>query len=741
MNTQPKPKALRPDVISNAASVHEATAWAQHLAHWLSAPWKHEQAPTPAVWLLGFIIELTQRQYGFNEALGIVTRLETKQLWGLGRVNADTPCLLPTPIHYLEPGPYLHYVPINRHRARLLDGLRGCASSTSLLLIPDSHTEGEYGDAATLQLTDRQLVRRRNQLHQCVKRTFDSLYASWRDDFIDRQRAQNLMSCVKPPKRVALSTFINALHQHALLETNQAPALNKILRRSPLPADTALTHSAIDGSLCNPLLPKHTLLKPPTLSVIFEEALPTTEQAADFNRVFDEVRANYNLAQDSATAVERSQAIPANGVKNPNTPVSRSDQDRPAQWVEYTSRYMLRFIQRMRGKMKSQKRLTYGDRKRLLTLVRNEFAQETLILRPMGVPAMALFWVCRKLLSRQCNVSTAKRYLYDVILHGALHHPLSHDLRAWDEEDIEEIRLQITGEDGSRLLASNTQLSRESRLADFVRAGQEMGMIEADLITHVSARYVAMKRRNLLLSFEQIDYKIETLLALESAALNALGVKLILGFYSGMRSEECLDLRVTDISIVPAQNTQACEVYIRIRQGKSGNAPRRIPLHIFAPDEIVNCFVSYCEKRVGQFRNGAALRKINLLGINQAPSSDSIVPYLSDALQALKEEWGESFDWHTLRHNFATWTFTRWLAVHYAEVPALTANTENVLFQEASLNRLARALTAYTHINGPMNSPYHCTALAAVMGHSSFEVTRAHYIHCGALVALLGSTT
>ena len=740
MSTQTRAKALRPDVISNAASVHEATAWAQHLAHWLSAPWKHEQAPTPAVWLLGFIIELTQRQYGFNEALGIITRVETKQLWGLGRVNADTPCLLPTPIHYLEPGPYAHYVPINRHRARLLEGLKGCAPSTSFFLIPDSHTEGETGNAATLQLTDHQLVRRRNQLHQCVKRTFDSLYTYWRDDFINCQRTQNTARREKPPKRVALSTFINALHQHALLENNQAPALNKMLRRSPLPADAALSHCAVDGSLCSPLLPKHSLLKPPTLSVIFEETLPTTEQAAEFNRVFNEVGANYNLAQDPALAPESSQAIPANGIKITNTPISRSDQDRPAQWVEYTSRYMLRFIQRLRGKIKSQKRLTYGDRQRLLTLVRNEFEQETLILRPMGVPAMALFWVCRKLLSRQCKVSTAIRYLYDVILHGALHHQLSHDIRSWDEEDIEEVRLQITGEDGSRLLASNTQLSRESRLADFIRACQEMGMIEADLITHISSRYVAMKRRNLLLSFEQIDYKIKTLLGVESAALNALGVKLILGFYGGMRSEECLDLRMTDISIVPAQNTETCEVYIRIRQGKSGNAPRRIPLHIFASDEIVERFVSYCESRVDQFRNGAVLRKIHLLGLNQAPSSDSIVPYLSDALQALKAEWGESFDWHTLRHNFATWTFTRWLAVYYNQVPVLTVQTENVLFQESSLNRLARALTAYTHIEGPMNSPYHLTALAAVMGHSSFEVTRAHYIHCGTLIALLGST-
>ena len=209
-------------------------------------------------------------------------------------------------------------------------------------------------------------------------------------------------------------------------------------------------------------------------------------------------------------------------------------------------------------------------------------------------------------------------------------------------------------------LTNSTLQHKAILLRSFLKYSQNRGFLENVSLPFVRDDYVEIAYRNTLVAPQRMHSLIHALHTLNYSDLNQVAIFLILGFYAGLRTRESSRLKVKDIAVVCSENGNkgmTTEVWLDIYLSKSAASRRKIPLHLLAPPIVVNIFIDLVKKRTAHFRRKQ--RNYYLIGEGNIETKSHRAQLAKLAITVLRTELGDTWDLHTLRHNFATYLLLR----------------------------------------------------------------------------------
>ena len=196
-------------------------------------------------------------------------------------------------------------------------------------------------------------------------------------------------------------------------------------------------------------------------------------------------------------------------------------------------------------------------------------------------------------------------------------------------------------------------------------------------------------------------------------------VLVILGFRCGLRRREALYMLVQDLLDGPA------ELLIRpsgIRQLKSDNALRRLPLAALLTDEELQEVMEWRKERVDVQKAELADCLFGNASEDLAVIPQSIFEQINAILIQVTGD--PTVHYHHLRHSFATWTFLRLMLADLKEIPDFfpqLPETTAWLRQGPAFRRKLHGHALPTRKHGYL--------LAGLLGHGSPATSMEHYVH------------
>lgn len=133
-----------------------------------------------------------------------------------------------------------------------------------------------------------------------------------------------------------------------------------------------------------------------------------------------------------------------------------------------------------------------------------------------------------------------------------------------------------------------------------------------------------------------------------------------LGFFGGLRRSEALGLRLCDLEVTPG------DVYLSVcpnhlRELKSSNAYRRLPLHVLLPKIRLDTFIAWKREQEKAGARGADPLFPMFVSGSRILDTTPRLRLITDAIQAAAGD--PTLRFHHLRHSFATWMVVKlWLA-------------------------------------------------------------------------------
>jgi len=372
------------------------------------------------------------------------------------------------------------------------------------------------------------------------------------------------------------------------------------------------------------------------------------------------------------------------------------------------------------------RKIKLGNRHARLTVALKNWMKEEL-LGFNNIPRLGLLWVTEAALGSTLNPKSAASYLSTVVTNLALHHTKAPNLEDWDQEDIDSLFIYIRND---RSLREGTRTQKARRLRAFFVYCKKRGFFEELKIPTVKNDYIEIDYRNHILRPSEIEYIIKTLAEFDLVVFDQIVLFLILGYYGGLRSGEVKRIRLKHIDIPTLGNSEHTgghpEVWVNVSFLKTDPSRRTIPLHVLAPPEIVDIFVRLAQKREAQFTRHKKKGKLHLIGGYQVESLRSREIAAQNAIQVLKNEFGEHMDLHTLRHNFGTLLLLRVSATYIPNIEDPFSSVCQTPERMAWLSKLSQ----YLRVDAPFNdNTAYFTEITKLMGHSDFSVALSTYIH------------
>jgi len=339
---------------------------------------------------------------------------------------------------------------------------------------------------------------------------------------------------------------------------------------------------------------------------------------------------------------------------------------------------------------------------------------------------LALFWILDFIShDKSINPETVQEYFSRVFYHGILCFADSNDLSTWELEDHElafEASISRAGIGTSR---------KKNIIATYKKVYQfanQLGFSPAVNIQFCGDEWVGSSTRIEMISLSKFDTFTKLMWETQDRQNITIAVTAILAFYGGLRASETSRLTLNDMLIYDK------EIYIEIQNGKTPAARRRIPLHLFAPEQACDWVRIYYEKRYDEFREreGAKrqiiLKHIPLFGPKKKRERYNRSSLVAVTIAALKYYLSDTLVYHSLRHSFASWLLLRWYANRYPDFSNQLSEKRHPIFQEACQRRLRSFFTLnQSHI--PKHNASDLVKFAKVLGHSGTETMFSTYIH------------
>jgi integrase len=208
-----------------------------------------------------------------------------------------------------------------------------------------------------------------------------------------------------------------------------------------------------------------------------------------------------------------------------------------------------------------------------------------------------------------------------------------------------------------------------------------------------------------------------------------LRVKMILGFYGGLRSMEATFLELQHLIPRP-------EPLLEIRITKTPLGVRNLYLERLMPNTYLEEVMSLYYKRMESTHGDLRAR---LLATEQVSGYDS--SYLASlAGMALRSAIPEPMCFHHLRHAFASWYLLRWLtAINAIDLPSSKFSfTDQAVFREPLITGLRQLLFGFQSpkLGQDVTSPA-IVVLSRLLGHSSPVTSISSYCHTTQIVTYL----
>ncbi len=188
-------------------------------------------------------------------------------------------------------------------------------------------------------------------------------------------------------------------------------------------------------------------------------------------------------------------------------------------------------------------------------------------------------------------------------------------------------------------------------------------------------------------------------------------------FYTGLRVNEGIDLKRTDV-------LEDNGIMLYVRDGKTINAERYLPLSLLLPASFLTEFNDYLAYR------WSLDCQSDYLFVNSAYHKLDDKSLTDAVREAFKQQGMADFHFHLLRDAFACWTLMKWFyAVYEHMVPLDTPFRKYDLFsQEAIASFRMLFLGQGEHKEGQESFTYALQILAHLLGHGSANIAIASYI-------------
>jgi hypothetical protein len=191
------------------------------------------------------------------------------------------------------------------------------------------------------------------------------------------------------------------------------------------------------------------------------------------------------------------------------------------------------------------------------------------------------------------------------------------------------------------------------------------------------------------------------------------------GFYGSLRESEFSGLRIRNV-IFDEHGMIVC-----VRESKSNNGKRNIPLFALATDSYQEQFKAYYEKRLSEATSGDDWLFPDYDG------SRLNANYMAGRIQAVFNHIGiRNMVFHDLRHGFANFFMLRWFHAFHPEYFSQDLSIlKNGLFHEPYISRLKKLILGESRKTGQEHFTHGIAALSILIGHGGPIMTLEEYIH------------
>ena len=353
------------------------------------------------------------------------------------------------------------------------------------------------------------------------------------------------------------------------------------------------------------------------------------------------------------------------------------------------------------------------------------FAQEigTVLHKPLlnnfSAASYGVLWCRELMLSGSIKGASMAKYVSLIIRRYLIHQPNAWNIGLWDQEDVDGF---IHDFKESTHWKSSTREYNLQLLLRFLHFCQLHGELSDVELPRITKGYHQIRYRNHLIAPVVFDPFILDVAQHPFVKTHNAALIYILAYYGSLRVIEITHLTINDIHIV--EN----EVWINVRVSKSEAGKRTVPLHAFAPTEILDRFIQLVDERYAQFDHvNIASKNIFLIGEDEDPETQQPEHGVLYALTLLKSVFGDALDLHTLRHNFVSWSFLRL----FSQLPAINNLLNHYapnLLEPKCHHQLERHLSWGRH--QPSSEWTHLfVELSRITGHANFQTTALHYTH------------
>jgi len=339
---------------------------------------------------------------------------------------------------------------------------------------------------------------------------------------------------------------------------------------------------------------------------------------------------------------------------------------------------------------------------------------------------LALCWI-REFITEKKSISpsTAGKYFSMIFNTGFLMFGDSDDLSNWSVEDHE--------------LAIEASLSREncspSYKSDIIKLlkkvykfAEKNGFSDHVDINFISDAWIGSSTRIEVIGLSRFDAFIKIMMEDGQHQSKMIAIASILAFYGGLRAGETTMLTLKNIVVLDG------EVYIEICSGKTRAARRRIPLHLFAPEDMCNIIEQHWSERLAEFKkkgfsiNQPVLDKIPFFGPERSRKAYTRNSLIDATIEALKMNFGDDIVYHSLRHSFASWLLIRWYAGRYPGFIDSLEEKHHKIFNKRCQAKFNSFFTTYVDRIPDYNAS-DLVKFSKVMGHCGHETLFSTYIH------------
>lgn len=196
----------------------------------------------------------------------------------------------------------------------------------------------------------------------------------------------------------------------------------------------------------------------------------------------------------------------------------------------------------------------------------------------------------------------------------------------------------------------------------------------------------------------------------------------ILGYYTGMRKSEILNIRIKDCSI-------GIESYIYVRKSKTDSSKRKVLIKYLLPPEILDEFESFhIEKR----KNSKSIDFLFYSSQDELLVIQYVIQLIVNYIKEFIND--QNFVFHSLRHSFASNMLLRYYYEYYPEFRSFIREIDEkgkFSFEDYKEGNLKKIFG-----NDIMNHNKFMMVFSTMIGHLSPEETIEVYIHTFDLVIL-----